>query len=124
MSPEKRFATCRLNNMTFYGYHGALAWEKETGQRFEIDCEYCVEITGLAKTDSLKEAIDYTEVYNVINDIVTNHRFNLLETLAQRSADALFEAFELEWVRLTVRKISPPLAGIVESYEVEAERAK
>ena len=110
--------------MTFYGYHGNSAAEKETGRRFEVDCEYSLDINRAAKTDALEDTIDYTKVYQIIEDILHNNRYNLLETLAERMADTLINSFSMESLKLRVRKRIPPVPGNIDYLEVESTRGK
>ena len=111
-------------NMAFYGYHGTSAAEKETGRRFEVDCEITTDIKKAAVTDSLEKTIDYTRVYIIIEDILRNNRFNLIETLAERLADAVFESFDIKALKIRVRKKIPPVPGNIDCLEVETERKR
>ncbi len=124
MSAGKNLASLRLKNMTFYGYHGISAAEKETGRRYEVDCEFWLDITKAAESDSLKHTVDYTRVYSIIEDILKNNRFNLIETLAQRLADEVFSSFDVEKLTIRVRKMNPPIPGNIDCLEVETERVK
>jgi dihydroneopterin aldolase len=124
MSSGKKLSTLRMINMTFYGYHGASAAEKETGRRFEVDCEFKLDITRAAKTDSLENTVNYTKVYDIIEDIIQNNRYNLMETLAERMADAVFDEFKMDYLKLRVRKRIPPVPGNIDYLEVESERVK
>ena len=122
MSPKEKIAVFRLNNMIFYGYHGVNDAEKETGRRFEIDCEFHYDIAKTSKSDSLEDTIDYSSVYNIIENLMQAHRFNLVETLAQKLADTLIDGFDIRWIKIRVRKINPPISGNIASFEVEVER--
>jgi dihydroneopterin aldolase len=124
MAVEKRIATLRLMNMTFYGFHGASPAEKETGRRFEVDCEFTVDVSRASHTDSLEDTVNYTQVYKVIEDMLHNNRYNLLETLAERMADAIFNSFHIQTLKLRVRKRIPPVPGNIDYLEVESERTK
>ena len=83
----------RLVNMTFYGYHGVSAAEKETGRRFEVDCELAVDLAEAGKTDRLKSTIDYSAVFDLIADIVQNKSYALLELLATALVSTVLGAF-------------------------------
>ena len=124
MAPRKKHATIRLTNMSFYGYHGNSAAEKETGRRFEVDCEFVVDIGRAAETDSLSKTVDYTRVYSMIEDILKNNKFNLIETLADRMADAVFDNFDIDKLKIKVRKMTPPIPGNIDFFEIETERSR
>jgi 7,8-dihydroneopterin aldolase/epimerase/oxygenase len=112
----------RLVNMTFYGYHGVSTAEKETGRRFEVDCELAVDLAEAGKTDRLTYTIDYTAVYDQIADIVQNTSFSLLEGLAATLAARILEVFPIVEVTVRVRKMVPPISGYVDFIEVEVTR--
>ncbi|MCD6162911.1 MAG: dihydroneopterin aldolase [candidate division Zixibacteria bacterium] len=122
MPSKRKSAVLRLKNMTFFGYHGVTDAEKETGCRFEVDCEFHYDITDAVKSDSLEDTVDYSSVYDTINDLIQKNKFNLVETLAQRLADALLDEFAIKWLKVLVRKINPPISGNIDSFEVEVER--
>lgn len=112
----------RLVNMTFYGYHGVSAAEKETGRRFEVDCELAADLAEPGKTDRLTDTIDYGAVYDLIADIVQNRSFSLLEGLAVNLATEVLAAFEVIEVTIRVRKLVPPINGNIDYIEVEVTR--
>ena len=45
----------RLENMVFYGYHGVTAAEKETGRRYEVDCELETDLAAHTTFDAHME---------------------------------------------------------------------
>lgn len=112
----------RLSGLSFYGYHGVTAAEKETGRLFEVDCEVEVDLADAGQTDSLTDTIDYEQIYNVIKDIVEGKAFSLLEGLAKEIAGRILELFPVYRVTLKVRKMNPPIAGHIKFIEVEITR--
>ena len=112
-------AKIRLHNMTFYGYHGVSRAERETGRRFEVDCEMDVDIAAAAASDRLDETINYTVVYDMIEHIVQEHKFNLLEAVAARIAKDITDRFNVRRVIVRVRKRIPPIPGNLDFIEVE-----
>lgn len=116
-------AFIRLHNMTFYGYHGVSKAERETGRRFEVDCELEVDIAKAAKTDKLSDTRNYTRVYGVVEEIVSRNKFNLLETVAARIAIQLQNDFDPKRVIVRVRKRIPPIPGNLDYIEVEYDSA-
>ncbi len=114
----------RIKNMKFYAYHGVTETEKEIGNRFEVECEFKTAANQTLTSDSLDDTVDYSSVYDLISRIMTENKFNLMETLANRLADDIFEAYNLSRVRIRVRKIKPPIAGEIDCFEVETERKR
>lgn len=112
----------RLENMTFYGYHGVTAAEKETGRRFEVDCELGVDLSQPGQSDHLQDTIDYSAVYELIAEIVQNRSFSLLERLAVSIATEILDKFLVIEVCLRVRKLMPPINGNIDHIEIEVTR--
>ncbi len=112
-------AFVRLSNMIFYGYHGVAAAERETGRRYEVDCELEMDITNAAASDHLDDAVNYISVYKIIEVFLEEHRYNLLETLAERLKDEIKKHTGVSRVTLRVRKMIPPMPGNIEFVEVE-----
>jgi 7,8-dihydroneopterin aldolase/epimerase/oxygenase len=112
-------AFIRLTNMTFYGYHGVHAAERETGRRFEVDCEFEADISKASKSDHLDDAINYVTVYNIVEEFLERHHYNLLETLAERLRAEIKKQTGVQRVTIRVRKRIPPVPGNIDYIEVE-----
>jgi 7,8-dihydroneopterin aldolase/epimerase/oxygenase len=112
----------RLVGLTFYGYHGISAAEKETGRLFEVDCELQLDLATAGHTDSLRDTVDYSKVYTIIRDAVEGKAYALLEGLAADLAGILLDKFPVYGVTLRIRKLHPPVAGPAKYIEVEVTR--
>jgi dihydroneopterin aldolase len=112
-----------LKGMEFYGFHGVLPGEQEIGQRFLVDLELGTYLEHSGRLDDLSESIDYTEVYGLVEKIVTEERFNLIEALAERIAQAVLGRYSLEEVMVRVKKPHAPLGGIFDYVGVEIRRS-
>jgi len=110
--------------MTFYGYHGISAAERQTGRRFEVDVELRMDMDRPASTDRLSDTINYTEVYRTVEQMVLQNSFALLETIAVRLANQILERFKPEEVTVRVRKKIPPVPGNLDHIEVEVKRRR
>jgi dihydroneopterin aldolase len=112
----------RLGGLSFYGYHGVTAAEKETGRVFEIDCEMEVDLAQAGDSDRLRDTVDYHKVYQLIRESVEGTAYSLLEGLAGRIAANILDTFPVYRVTLKVRKMHPPIPGQVQFIEVEVTR--
>lgn len=112
----------RLVNMTFYGYHGVSAAEKETGRRFEVDCEISADLAEAGRSDRLGDTVDYAAIYDLIAENVQNKSFSLLEGLAAHLAGEVLDAFPIVEITIRVRKLVPPINGNIDFIEVEVTR--
>ncbi len=114
-----------LKNMAFYGYHGALAEENTLGQRFMVDLALTVDIAEAARTDSLKDTVDYAQVYALCRKIVEQDRVKLIETLANDILDQVLATCpRVQQAAIVVRKPSVPLGGPLDYVAIETSRTR
>ena len=111
-----------LKNCAFFARHGLFESEEDLGQRFFLDIDLEVE-AGMALTDDdISDVVDYGAVYATVTGIVTSERFRLIEALAYRVGKALCEEFAaVRKARITVRKPSVPIAGVLDHAEVSVD---
>jgi dihydroneopterin aldolase len=114
----------RLHNMSFYAYHGLSSAEKETGRRYEVDCELHLDLDEAGRTERLNKTVNYAQVYEKVENIVKNKRFSLIEAIAAEICDELMKYELLEKVVVRVRKKMPPIPGNLDHIEVEIERTR
>ncbi|WP_277673969.1 dihydroneopterin aldolase [Piscibacillus halophilus] len=114
-----------LNRMMFYGYHGLFPEENKLGQRFTVDVELMADLRQAGQTDDMNDSMDYGQVYQVIQRVVEGEAKNLIETVAEKIAQSLFNAFnKLEAVKVHIDKPGPPIPGYYESAGVEIYRER
>jgi len=110
--------------MIFHAHHGVGKWEKELGQRFEVDVDLVYDMRAAGKSDRLRDTVDFRLAYDAVKEVVSATRFNLLEALAERIAGILLERFEIDAVTVKVRKPHSPLRGLSNGVEVEIRRRR
>lgn len=113
-----------LEDVRFFGYHGVSKAEQTVGVWFSVDAELAVDLAPAAVSDDLAAAVDYGEVARRIVEIGTAGRVNLIERLAGQIAQALLREFPARQVRVRVRKLTPPLQGLVGTPSVELVRTR
>ena len=114
-----------LKNMGFYGYHGNLEFEQSQGQRFYVDVEVKTDLTKAGQTDNLEDSINYVEIYNTVNAVMTGEPRHLLEKLGALIADELWNNYKgIVGLSVTVRKPSVPIAGMLDYVEVITTRGQ
>ena len=93
--------TVELRGLEVFGHHGATDEEQEAGQTLLWDVEWQV---AEPASDELAETVDYEGVAACVREISDARRYRLLESLAAAGAEAVRERFEVERVRVRVRK--------------------
>jgi dihydroneopterin aldolase len=113
-----------LEDVRFYGHHGVSKAEQMVGVWFSVDAELAVDLAAAAVSDDLATTVDYGHVARRIVEIGTEGRVNLIERLAGLIAQALLREFPARQVRVRVRKLTPPLQGLVGTPSVELVRTR
>ncbi len=113
-----------LRAMKFYGYHGVYEKEKAVGQWFEVDVEIWGDFHEAARTDNIRDALDYSQVYETVKDIIEGPAVNLIERLAFLVGEKLLSLPLLNKVRVTVKKPEASLGGPLDYAGVEIVRCK
>lgn len=92
-----------------FGHHGVFDFERREGQRFVIDLVIGADTRPAAKSDDLRDTVDYGSLATAVKTCVERDPVDLIETLAQRVADTCLAADGVLWVRVTVHKPGAPI---------------
>ena len=91
-------ALIRLEGLSVFGHHGARPYEKEAGQRLEVDLELEPTDDRAEKSDRLADAVDYDLLNRTVREVVEGRSFHLLESLAAATAESVLERFAVRRV--------------------------
>jgi dihydroneopterin aldolase len=97
-------ATIRLEGLSVFGHHGARPYEKEAGQRLEVDLELHPTDDRAESSDKLADAVDYDMLYRTVREVVEEQSYHLLEALAAHVADTILERFSIRRVKVRISK--------------------
>lgn len=92
--------------------------ERREPQTVVIDIEMRCDLARAARSDSIADAIDYVLVRNEVEGVASSRPYALIETIAERVASRLLEAFPSDETLVRVRKPSAldsfgvPWAGV------------
>jgi dihydroneopterin aldolase len=103
---------------------GVTSEERTIKQRLSIDIELSVDSAKAAKTDSLKDALDYSQVAVRVMEVCRSRDFHLIETVAELLASRILADFPTPQVRVLVRKISPVVEPRVNFVSIEIVRSR
>lgn len=83
---------------------GIWEWERKMPQTVSVSLEMGADVAAAALTDSIENTIDYKAVAQGITTLVTEGKFQLVETMAERIAEYLMTTHKVPWVRVNVDK--------------------
>ena len=111
-----------VEGIKFHGYHGLTRLERQIGVRLSVDVSLWIDLERSARSDSVRQTLDYRRVHERVVEIGRGSSHKLLESFAGAVLDALFADFRVDRITLRVRKETPVLDGIVDSVGVEMTR--
>ena len=82
------------------------------------------DVSAAGTSDDLTQTIDYAEVVQLAIKIGTQGSFQLFEALAETIAAAILDQFQIEEVRIAVKKLSPPIEPTLSYAGVEIHRKR
>jgi 7,8-dihydroneopterin aldolase/epimerase/oxygenase len=84
---------------------GIYEWEKRVPQTLQLDLEIALPNSRACQSDNIKDALDYAQVAQHIQTVLSNGHFSLLETLAEHIAQIILKDFNAPWVKVSVAKL-------------------
>lgn len=113
----------RIENLEVYAYHGVLEEENKNGQTFYINAVLYTDLRKAGLQDDLTLSTHYGEVSHLINTCLKENTFQLIETVAEFTAEQILLKFPLiRKVSLEIRKPQAPIGLPFESVSVKIER--
>jgi 7,8-dihydroneopterin aldolase/epimerase/oxygenase len=93
-----------VRGISAHAHHGVYDWEREQGQTFRVDAVLELDTAPAAAGDDLDKTVNYAELAQRLHGVLTGEPVDLLETLAQRLADACLANPLVDAVEVTVHK--------------------
>ena len=89
--------------------HGCKDFEKTTPQPFVFDADIYFDFSRAARTDDIRDTINYSAASKIIASVAQNNTYNLIEKLAYECAYAVLDNTCADGITLTVYKPSAPV---------------
>ena len=98
-----------INDLVVNACHGVLDFEKKEEQPFVFNCKIDIDFLQAAKDDDLNKTISYCDIMQDISNFCKAHTFNLIETLAYKTALMLLNKYDMiKSINLNVKKPEAP----------------
>ena len=115
--------TIKLENLTFFAFHGLNEEEIKDGQDFILNLDISYNLTN--SYDSIDSTIDYIDLYNIVKSSFSEKRFNLLESLANKLITDIKNNYEsIYYIKISIRKPSISVGSNKDFINVETEYIK
>ena len=113
-----------LEGMEFYAFHGFYVEEREKGNDFVVDVYVTTDFSIASETDELEGTVNYETIYAITKEEMEVPT-KLLERVAQRILQRLFDAFEsTSAIEISVAKKNPPVGGNVNQSRITMIRTR
>jgi len=83
---------------------GIFDWERKIRQKVVIDLELPANIRKAAKRDRIEDTVDYKKISKRTIDFVSKSKYQLIETLAEKTASMILKEFRLPKIKVRVSK--------------------
>jgi dihydroneopterin aldolase len=110
-----------LESMEFYAHHGVYDIERENGGKYLVDVFIFTNASKAELNDDLDGTINYELIYNAVS-MNMQTPVKLIEHLARNIINEirLFISKD-DKIKIKIKKIKPPLDGVVAASVVEIE---
>jgi dihydroneopterin aldolase len=114
-----------IEELEVYAYHGVATEEKKIGQMFVVSLQVMVELEKAAKNDNLSYAVNYSELCNDIENVLTESKYNLIESAALAIIERILKKYkEIYSAKVLIKKPWAPLGRHLKYVAVEIERER
>ncbi len=113
-----------LTGLEVFAHHGVFEHEQASGQVFRIDVTVALDLTGARLHDDLAQTLHYGELATAIHERVAGERWDLIERVAERVIDLVFEDERVQEAEVTVHKPDAPIEVAFEDVSVTVVRRR
>lgn len=112
-----------IDELKIFAHHGVFEHENINGQNFYVNAALYVDTERSGISDDLDESVDYSKVCKLIEKVMTENTYKLIETAAQKIAENILREFVLvKSVDIEVRKPKAPIDMEFGSVSVKIHR--
>lgn len=104
-----------IKDLEIFAYHGVLEEEKQQGQPFVVTAELYLDLREAGIKDDLSKTVNYATVCELIRDVMTKEKFDLIEAVAEAVAGAILLNYDM--VKEIHLVISKPMAPIPMNFD-------
>lgn len=104
VSPSSQNDIVLIQGLALEASIGVFDWEKKIKQQLVFDLELSCDFSKASVSDDIQDAVNYAQVCEEIEKILSFKHYQLLEYLAEKISGHLFETFQISSVKLTIFK--------------------
>jgi len=113
-----------LTGLRAFAHHGVFEHERRDGQQFIIDVTVFLDTAAAGAADDLDKTIHYGVLAEEVVAVVEANPVDLIETVAQRIADAVLAHPAAHSTRVTLHKPSAPITVFFDDVAITIMRGR
>lgn len=113
-----------INGLRIFGYHGVNPEEKRDGQNFILDVTISKNLKKSGSTDDLNDTVSYSKVIKTINKAFNKEKYDLIEKAAQSVAESILHCYDVDEVKVLLKKPEAPIKADFNYVAVEITRKR
>ena len=115
----------KIQDLEIYAKHGVFPEENVLGQKFLVSAVLHVDARRAGQTDALEDSVDYGAVCHLVDRIMRENTFKLIERAAEVVAQSVLDEFPLiQRIQLEIKKPWAPIGLPVAYVSVEIDRER
>lgn len=126
LDPLDRSVTDRIEirGLELLVFCGVLPEEQARRQPFRFDIDLEVDLAPAGQSDALDDTVDYGAICAELTELLEAGRFQLLEAMTARMAEAVLAHGLVDAVTINAKKLRPPIPGHVATTGVRIRRTR
>ena len=93
-----------IEGLQVYSLIGVYDWERDAKQRLLVDMQLYTDLSRAAKSDQVKDTLNYAEVASCVEQVADSSEFELLEALANAMVVNVFAGFPVQKISIKLSK--------------------
>ena len=112
-----------IDGLEIFANHGVFPEENRLGQKFVVSVILYLDTRRAGKSDDLEQSVNYGEVSQRITDFIQNHTYQLIETVAEKTAEDLLLHYSMvQKVQFRIEKPWAPVGLPLRTVGIQIER--
>lgn len=114
-----------IKELEIFAYHGVFPEEKRQGQTFVVTAELFLDLRDAGMTDELDKTVNYADVCQDIERVMTDEKYNLIEAVAENIAGVILLKYDIiKQVHIVISKPQAPIDMTFDTVCVDIIRKK
>lgn len=114
-----------IENLEIFARHGVLPEENALGQKFTVSVTLSCVTRAAGRSDNLEKSVNYADVCALIQKVMTENTFKLIETAAEKVAESILLAYKnVQSVTVNLKKPWAPIMLHAKTVGVEIKRSR